>query len=193
MPKAGVLDPSQSIVNSGSWIGDNALPWALMLEQLHPDNPGKIIAIDPSQTYISDMTDLANVNGIGNVCAHIGVLSANMTRVGVRGNSTDHIGVQTKAHVKGTWLNAIPLDSLNLQNISLLHLDVEGHEGEVLKGARSTIESSRPVIITEGFNTWPDPTDENDKQVSMILTSLGYTNAATVPEFCGLSELKITE
>lgn len=42
--RAGVLDPSKYIVNTGSWIGDNALSWALMLESLKPDNPGKVIA-----------------------------------------------------------------------------------------------------------------------------------------------------
>ena len=40
--QAGVLDPSKDIVNTGSWIGDNALPWAMMLEHLRPDNPGKM-------------------------------------------------------------------------------------------------------------------------------------------------------
>lgn len=108
------------------------------------------------------MVDLAHVNGIGNLCAQVGVLSANSTRVGFVG-SAEHTKVQTTESLKkrkpkarnkflatASWVNAITLDSLKLQkSVSLLHLDVEGHEGEVLEGARETIESSRPVIVTE--------------------------------------------
>ena len=71
--RAGVLDPSKSIVNTGSWIGDNALPWASMLAKLCPDNPGRVITIDPSEMYVEDMVDLAQVNGVSNLCAFVGV------------------------------------------------------------------------------------------------------------------------
>ena len=79
--RAGVLDPSQYIVNTGSWIGDNALPWAMLLEKLQPKNPGKVIAVDPSAKYIREMVDLANVNGIGSLCAQVGVLSSNVAKI----------------------------------------------------------------------------------------------------------------
>mmetsp|Transcript_1247 Transcript_1247/g.2658 ORF Transcript_1247/g.2658 Transcript_1247/m.2658 type:complete len:425 (-) Transcript_1247:39-1313(-) len=200
--RAGVLDPSKNIVNTGSWIGDNALPWALMLENLQSENPGKVIAVDPSEQYVRDMIDLANVNGIGNLCTQIGVLSSNMSRVAFIGTSTEHIKVHTEEsvnngssrkrsrfQVRASWLNAITLDSLNLQQtVSLLHLDVEGHEGELLEGARTTIESSRPIIITEGFNMWPDPTDENDKHVLTVLNELRYNSATEISEYVGVNK-----
>mmetsp|Transcript_28521 Transcript_28521/g.51537 ORF Transcript_28521/g.51537 Transcript_28521/m.51537 type:complete len:454 (+) Transcript_28521:64-1425(+) len=198
--RAGVLDPSKNIVNTGSWIGDNALPWALMMENLRPENPGKVIAIDPSEIFVQDMIDLANVNGIGNLCAQIGILSSNMTRVAFIGESTEHIKVQTEEHInqsgrrrsryqaRGTWTNAVPLDSLNLQkSVSLLHLDVEGHEGELLEGARATIESSRPIIITEGYNIWPIPNNENDKHVLAVMNELHYTSAFEISEHVGVN------
>lgn len=195
-----MLDPSKSIVESGSWIGDNALPWALMLESLNPQSPGKIIAIDPSEKFVQDMVDLANVNGIGNLCAQIGVLSSKVAKVAYIGQNPEHIKVHTEDSIKAgswkkkqrfdlraSWLNAITLDSLNLQNnVSLLHLDVEGHEGELLEGARETIQASRPVIITEGKYIWPDPKNENDKHVLKVLTELGYTFANQINEIVGL-------
>jgi len=199
--RAGVLDPSKNIINTGSWIGDNALPWALMMETLRPNNPGKVIAIDPSENFIKDMVDLANVNSIGNMCAQIGILSSNMTQVHLPSDSTEHIKVYNEQQVvngpakrrvrfqsMGTWKNAITVDSLNLQSsISLLHIDVEGHEGELLEGARATIQSSRPIIITEGYNVWdPIPVDENDKHVLATLTKqLHYVSGDTIPEYCG--------
>ena len=199
--KAGVLDPTRSIINTGSWIGDNALPWSSMLERLAPDNPGQVIAIDPSESFVKDMIELANYNRIGNLCAQTGILSAKASQVIAGGKTTDHIGVlseqqfdnlqgKRKNRLKrtGSWLNAIPLDSIsNLPNISLLHLDVEGHEGEVLEGSRFTINNNRPIIITEGYDKWPNPTDDNDKKVYDILTDeLGYKHAITINELCGL-------
>ena len=196
-----MLDPSKNIVNTGSWIGDNALPWALMLETLRPDNPGKVIAVDPSEQFVIDMVDLANVNRIGNLCSQIGVLSSNMSKVAFIGSSTEHIRVHTEESVnagswkkkarfnaRASWLNAITLDSLDLQsNVSLVHLDVEGHEGEILEGARKTIEASRPIVITEGYNLWPQPEDENDKHVLKVMTELGYSSIE-IPEYVGVKE-----
>ena len=41
------------------------------------------------------------------------------------------------------------VDDLKLENLDLLHLDIEGYETEALKGAKETIKKYSPVIITE--------------------------------------------
>jgi FkbM family methyltransferase len=41
------------------------------------------------------------------------------------------------------------LDSLDLGNIDVIKVDVEGHEGPVLAGARTTLERERPTLIIE--------------------------------------------
>jgi FkbM family methyltransferase len=41
------------------------------------------------------------------------------------------------------------LDEFSLQNVSFMKIDVEGHELEVLKGSRRTIERNRPIILCE--------------------------------------------
>jgi len=48
------------------------------------------------------------------------------------------------------------LDSLNLEEVDFLMLDVEGHEMEVLKGAEQTISRCNPVVLVE---TSPDTHD----------------------------------
>jgi FkbM family methyltransferase len=41
------------------------------------------------------------------------------------------------------------LDSFELRNVGLMKIDVEGHELAVLRGARDTIRTSRPIVFVE--------------------------------------------
>lgn len=42
-----------------------------------------------------------------------------------------------------------PLDDLNLQNISMMKIDVEGFEGNVIEGAKETIRRNKPIMGIE--------------------------------------------
>lgn len=46
---------------------------------------------------------------------------------------------------------AVPLDELELTDVTLLKIDVEGHEPQVLAGAALTIARSRPLILIEDW------------------------------------------
>ncbi len=45
------------------------------------------------------------------------------------------------------------VNSLNLQQIDFIKIDVEGFEGHVLRGARQTLLSNKPVVVLE-LNHW---------------------------------------
>jgi FkbM family methyltransferase len=61
---------------------------------------------------------------------------------------------------------AINLDSLNLNKVSLIKIDVEGHELEVLKGAKNLISTYKPVIILEAST--------NETEIHNFLINQGY-------------------
>lgn len=48
-------------------------------------------------------------------------------------------------------VEAIALDSLALEDVVLVKLDLEGHEGPALEGAVATIERWRPLILLEDW------------------------------------------
>jgi len=64
----------------------------------------------------------------------------------------------------------ITIDSLNLSELDLLHLDVEGGEFDVLNGAWKTIKRTKPVLVLE-------MTHEVEKMEEMIL-DLKYKQTA---------------
>jgi FkbM family methyltransferase len=54
-------------------------------------------------------------------------------------------------------INVITLDSLNLDNISMIKIDVENHENEVLEGAKQTILRNKPIVFIENlFHGYPN-------------------------------------
>lgn len=183
--KAGVLDPAGNIVNTGSWIGDNAVPWAMMLEQLQPENPGRVYAIDPSQENLEYMMHMAQLNNVGNLCAHAAVFSTEQTTVYAKGEM-EHLKISNKPFEGAHTFQSIPMDALQLENVVLLHLDVEGHEGELLAGAKELLRTSRPIVVTEGTMGWP-PVKNKDKRVAdVLLGEAGYLEETSeIPEICG--------
>jgi len=59
-------------------------------------------------------------------------------------------------------VDVITLDSLNLTNISMIKIDVENHENEVLQGGKQTILKNKPIIFIENLhygypNVCPNP------------------------------------
>ncbi len=62
------------------------------------------------------------------------------------------------------------LDSFKIRPVSLIKIDVEGHELEVLKGAERTLEECRPVVIVE-------VRERNAVEVGGFFERLGYAPA----------------
>jgi FkbM family methyltransferase len=61
-----------------------------------------------------------------------------------------------------------PLDTFNINDVSFVKIDVEGHELEVLKGAIQTITSYRPVILIEIKESNLNAVDEFFKQLNYL-------------------------
>jgi FkbM family methyltransferase len=54
-------------------------------------------------------------------------------------------------------IDVTTLDSYKLKNISMIKIDVEGHEEEMLKGAVNTIKKNHPIIFIENLGYgWPE-------------------------------------
>jgi FkbM family methyltransferase len=66
-----------------------------------------------------------------------------------KGKKRSNMGVWQTVDNPNGEIQIITIDSLNLVNCDLIHLDIEGYEPFALEGAKKTIEKYRPVVILE--------------------------------------------
>ncbi len=66
------------------------------------------------------------------------------------------------------------LDSLQLTDVSLLKIDVEGHECAVLEGAVGTIKRCKPVVILENNYYYHSHVHPDPEPHAHLLEPLGY-------------------
>jgi len=82
---------------------------------------------------------------------------------------------QEKSFKVAKDIDVIKLDHFNFNNITLIKIDVENHENEVLMGGKETILRNKPIIILENSyhyfsNIFPNPDPHKE-----IFDELGYT------------------
>lgn len=134
-----------NIIDLGAWIGDNTVPWAKR-------QSGSIIyAIDPSRENCEFIRQMCEHNQISNVKIFQTAISDKVETI-----STDD-DMYHCTFVEGTSgknkVEAVSLDYLfenrEIENIGYIHLDVEGMEYKVIRGAEKIISTCRPVITFE--------------------------------------------
>ena len=145
---SGFLDRSKSVIDIGCWLSDNTIVWSKLL-----DHGGVVHAIDPSVENINFGKRVAALNGVTNV-NWVHAVCSDRSRVAL-----DFAGAITHAkfveadNTTSKGMQSTTLDEVvnrsEHQAISLIHVDVEGFEEKVLRGAEGIIKRDKPVIIYE--------------------------------------------
>jgi FkbM family methyltransferase len=136
-----------NIIDLGAWIGDNSIPWAKNISST-------IYAIDPSPENCSFITETCKLNAITNVKVIQSAIS-DKNEILETNDEINHC-----SFVYGVWggtgknkVSAVSLDYLHelkcIENIGYIHLDVEGMEYNVLKGASAIMAAYRPIVSFE--------------------------------------------
>ena len=97
------------------------------------------------------------------------LLKMNQVKTSIRYKVLFNTYTASKVHKKGSLIHySIKLDDLKIKNkISFIKIDVEGHEMQVLRGAKNIIKRNKPIILIQ----------DNDKKVINCLNSWGYKQA----------------
>lgn len=165
----GGLDPKRSIVDIGCWLGDNAIVWAMRLGE----HGGRVIAIDPSRRNLDFVGKLARLNQCDNLELVEAVCADRTGREVAFDGHITHAAFRDKQAGDGSVHLTTTLDEIvgtaRHGDISLLHVDVEGFEEQVIRGAEAILAASRPVVIFEQHIS-----SENHLPLTVYLQGHGY-------------------
>jgi FkbM family methyltransferase len=139
---------------------------------------GNVIAFEPQLKLFSELAMNANLNQCQNVSGYRCAVGGNFKQIEMNVAIIDNEG-GTSIGTGGDIAEMIPLDSLHLQNVSLIKIDVENTENEVLKGAQETIRQNRPYIIIEILGNLYTPVPDRTERVHetfAFLQQMGYSS-----------------
>ena len=129
-----------------------------------------VISFEPDVLNFNFLQTNVAQNNVTNATLHNKALSSKPGMVSTVAHSRGCIYT-----VDGGTIESIQLDSLNLENIDYIKIDVEGHELDVLKGCENTIRVNKPVIEFE-YNGLADRLfGVKYEDISEFLNKLGYT------------------
>lgn len=143
-----VLNPGAIVVEVGANIGAHTIP----LSRLAGPN-GAVLAFEPERILFQTLCANIALNNCLNVWAFNQAVGAANGMIPVPALDPRVSGNYGAIALDGrTGSDSAPLrtvDSLQLNACTLLKVDVEGMEGDVIRGAAQTITACRPVIYVE--------------------------------------------
>lgn len=166
------VKPGTTAIDIGAHIGTHTLSMSNFV-----GNKGRVIAFEPQIKLYSELVMNMLLNKCQNVTAYRCALGDTFESIemspAVAGNEGG-----TRIGKGGDTAEMITLDSLNLDNVSFIKIDVENFEYEVLIGAEQTIRRNRPYIILEIMGNVYNPIPNREELVQKTLRmveQLGYS------------------
>lgn len=165
---AQIVRPGDAVVEVGANIGAHTVHLAQLAGP-----QGRVHAFEPQRVIFQILCANVALNalfnvythhaGAGSIAGHLHVPPQNYAGSGNFG------GLSLTADAVGEIVPVICIDDMALQALSLLKVDVERMEYEVLSGARQTIGRHRPIMYVEN--------DRREKSPALIelVAELGYT------------------
>lgn len=138
---ASHLDENSTYLDIGTNIGYHALG-------IYQRTKCKVIGFEPHPNHFAVATYNTQHLPITLYNAAVSSKKGTLTLADFDIESPGNYG-EVKAQDEGFEVNTITIDSLKLPEVTLMKIDVEGHELSVLKGCKKTIERCRPVIFFE--------------------------------------------
>ena len=136
--------PSSVVIEVGAHIGTHTVrmgqlagPW------------GRVYAFEPQRKIYRELHHNLALNGVTNVAALRMAVGSGDTRVIEMNPATPGNEGGTGVGAGGDAAELRSLDSFGFDHVSLLKIDVETYENEVLDGALDTIRRNRPVMLIE--------------------------------------------
>ncbi len=169
--------PNSVVVEVGAHIGSHTVPIARMVGRC-----GRAYAFEPQRKLYRELHRNLALNGVTNVVPLRYAIGAGEARIIEMDQPTPGNEGGTSIGTGGDEAELRNLDSFGFERVSVLKIDVERYEDEVLDGAVDTIRRNRPVILIEimGGHRYETASPEVRNRIHGTwkrLEALGYTVA----------------
>ena len=139
---------------------------------------GTVHVFEPQLKLFSELVLNLELNRRSNVICHRQAVGCSSGFVEMNPPSPGNEGGVSVGR-GGDPVEMVRLDDFGLKNVSIIKIDVEGLEMEVLEGAKKTIEENRPVIAIEilGHASYDSASPEHKKMVEeriAVIEAMGY-------------------
>jgi FkbM family methyltransferase len=175
------LDPRKDFIDVGANVGF----YTVLLAQLLPG--AKVLAIEPTNKAYERLEDNVRMNHVqGNVILFKGVASdaVGTREIKVVPGREEYSSLGKMCHPKVSHAEYVvePVVSSTIDelvdtyslNPGLLKVDVEGCEHHVFQGAKATLSSKRPVVLSELSDTMLRQNGSSSQEIVSFITSLNY-------------------
>lgn len=161
-------------LDGGAHVGT----WATELSPLFE----RVIAVEPSPDTFEALQYNLTDRGCLNVEAkNVALGSApGLIEMTLRPEQAEKKNTGARYVMPGGEIPVITIDSLALEHLDFLKLDVEGSEYAALKGAGETLKRCRPVVLYEDKKLWTKHYGIAPEAVANLLTKRGYQQVARV-------------
>jgi FkbM family methyltransferase len=176
LPRNGV------IIDVGANIGSMTLPFATQVSE------GRVFAIEPTDYALKKLRRNIELNGI--LASRIEIIPAFVSsKEALHSELTAyaswkldgrvvnahpvHMGQIKESSAPQTTIDAI-VDRFKLPMLHLVKIDTDGHELEVLEGARDTLQRHKPVVIFELSTYLLKERGRSFDEYERLLKPLGY-------------------
>jgi len=151
---------------------------------------GKVYSFEPNRVTFQQLNCNVFLNGLFNVYSYNVAVGENIGEIYIDDfdynvgtpNSGDTCVNNKKI---GSKVPLISLDSLDLQNISLIKMDVQGYELFALKGATNTINKFKPILFVEIDDRCTNWHKYSSKEIVKYLKTLNYKIYSIVEKHSG--------
>ncbi len=149
---AHFINPGYFVIDAGAFIGTHSVAFSSMVGEL-----GKVLAFEPRK----NIAEILKKNSSISICKNIEVMKFALgSKSGIAKINLSPISEQRNFGAMSLTeglidddafeeVKLITIDSLNLEKIDFIKVDVEGMESEVVNGAKKTIGKNRPFIFIE--------------------------------------------
>jgi FkbM family methyltransferase len=159
-----VTEGSYNVIDAGANIGNHAVFFSQFLTS------GTVHAFEALPPTYEILRRNVELNPRGSIVPHNVLLGEQDAEMVVTRFVPGNVGATSFRPAIGTPQKryaARSIDSLGIENVGFMKIDVEGLQHQVLSGARRTIERDRPLLWME--------VNEGDADVGPLLASLGYS------------------